>query len=370
MDEPRRNHETLMKLRMKFRALLIAAVVLAVAAFYLQSQSRPPSSPAVDSNGTRPSSGQPVEPTRENDVPAAVERNPTAPGIVATAAEPAEAPTLCPYLPALPGIEDLRVSSCEGGRLGRLLAREEIDAGWAAVVAGRIRAQVAANDQGRQFDRVEIVCRRTACGLLLILPEDQRGEFVPTELSRVMIETIANETGFGNTLVVHTHTDDGLPVTLGLIEHAKGREDDWPPAPDPKRIEALPGVIGYAVAGDNSLPTRDFPMAPELLAAEAVDPSWAPVMEGRIIGVIASIGLPVQQMHVVCRATRCGVVLDFPEGTNRQDMLRAMQPLTTRVRMELKLKYCPLNVNPYPSTALFAALYFEAGEDSGCSLDL
>jgi hypothetical protein len=76
-------------------------------------------------------------------------------------------------------------------------------------------------------------------------------------------------------------------------------------------IPALPGLPGYEIYVP---PPR--PLIPaEQLAAEARDQRWAPGMENRILAELslALSAMPVNQIHVECRMTWCGTVIDAAE---------------------------------------------------------
>jgi hypothetical protein len=274
----------------------------------------------------------------------------------------------CELVPVLPGIEDLEISTCTGGHLSLVLAREGVDNAWAPGMEARLREQIAAYEQV-QFVRAEAVCRYTACGVLLILTEGERGEFVPTEYSRILIESLGESIGFRLARTVNAITDDGLQFILGFLEHAEGREAFWPDPGEPQRVEALPGITGYELTRVESPPNFRFPMSPELLAAEAVDPAWAPVMEGRILGELALLGAPVNQMHVVCRTTRCGVVVDYVAGIDLELKLNATTNLIRRME-SLGLGSCPSGTDGMPYRTNFAALYFEERSGGGCSMEV
>jgi len=319
---------------------------------------------AVTSTG----SGQPVDPASSASAPQG-----TAPDAAAgnggtqdvAVTPPTEA--LCVSVFALPGIQDFEVSSCTGGRWSLMLAEEDLDAGWATVMQARIRELIDQNER-LEFSRIEVVCRNTACGILLIPVDEAQGEYVEQELARVMLESLAAPLGFEKVETLRWISDDGIEFHMALLEHALDREHFWPPPTERRRVEALPGIPGYEVVEDQQIAAFSFPMAAELLAAEAVDPAWAPAMESRILGEIGSIGIPLNQLHVVCRTTRCGIVLDHPEGLSPSETQAAAGALVGRLRDSLDLSHCTRDVTAPPAST-FTALYFERNGRGTCSLE-
>lgn len=279
---------------------------------------------------------------------------------------------MCRNVPVLPDVEDLVIPYCNGGHRSLALAEEEVDGSWAPFVEARIRALISDQERVR-FDRVELACRIATCGVVLILAEDERNEFVPQELTRILIESLAESLGFGRSEIVRSVSQDGIQLALGLLALPEGREPYWPPPEEPQRMEALPGITGFEVTRRDNVPGTRYPMASEVLVAEAVDPAWAPAMEARILREIGSSGIALNQIYVVCRTVRCGVVLDYADAIDPREAIPPTVLLIEQLEEELGLNYCPMSIEHFTMdpSAGFAALYFQDTRGrSICSLDL
>lgn len=297
------------------------------------------------------------EPTRISTVEATV-----------NAADEPERETLCEDVPVLPGIADIEFSSCTGGQLSQALANEPLDTGWASGMEARIRDFIRGQEQLTLF-RLEVVCRQASCGILFELDEDEYLTSHTGQLLRILIESLAGSLGFSKstTMVVSGGATTELRYRAVFLEQAEDREHLLPATPEVNQMEALSGVSGYIVPAENRVPQFNFPTAPELLAVEPIDADWSAAMQGEIYRQLSLMTISVSQLHVECKTTRCGVIVDYgrdPGFNERQAAIAELRDLVT----QLGLNDCSLGVNPF-STTSFTAMYFEYRDGSGCALD-
>lgn len=216
----------------------------------------------------------------------------------------------CRVVPVLPTVPDVTADSCNNPvSLIDVLEREERDPGWAVDMEARLREAIL-GAEGLALARLEIECRTTSCGILLVHAE---GADSMTEHG-IVAERVRDAAGFqqwGGTSQLAS-ADGKMLSTISLM-HASGREPLWPAPP---AIPALPGLSGVDIpllgiaAIDDAHPAK-------LLADEIDDPAWARPTELRITDRIGALA-PKNwyQSHVGCRRNTCGIVLLYPPGTD------------------------------------------------------
>jgi hypothetical protein len=168
--------------------------------------------------------------------------------------------------PALPSVPAFELGTY-GQEAARALAAEFRDPAWAADMEGRIMDAIE-NLESLQVAKIEIECRMTACGLLLVHEPDADKEQMSV-IGRIR-DALSEMLGFGGNSGVTSFRKSG-DFSAIYLTHAEGREQYAEPA----AVPALPGIAGFDVPrGGNAA----F-MHPALyLASRPVDPVWSKPM--------------------------------------------------------------------------------------------
>ena len=254
-----------------------------------------------------PEAASPVAPSRSSAV-----RAPSASSTGASNGDAAPRLLLpeCRMTAVLPTVPDITVDPCTNPvNVAEILEKEERDVGWAVDMEARLRAEILGME-GLAIERLEIECRTTSCGIVLVHAEgaDSRRQ------QSLVTERVRDAVGFqqwGGSSV--GPSPDGRVFSMISLMRAEGREQLWPAPPS---VPAVPGVAGLDVpllgisAIDNTHPAK-------ILGEEADDPAWSRPAESRISNQVATLAPKSwYQSHVGCRSNTCGVVLLYPPGTD------------------------------------------------------
>ena len=221
----------------------------------------------------------------------------------------------CPLALALPSVSDIEVASCKHPfGIAGVLEQELRDPGWATDMETRIQSLVS-RIEGLAAVRLEMECRMTACGVLLVFTDEghyRQLQAVVTELA----DSLKDELGFRMWGLNASGAEDGPHVATIALMRAAERDQFQPQRP---MLSALPGTSGFDIPltgmaeFDNALPAK-------LLADEIDAPAWSRPMESLVTSetAVALSSEGVSRFEVRCRSTMCGIALRFPPGSEPQ----------------------------------------------------
>jgi hypothetical protein len=169
--------------------------------------------------------------------------------------------------------------------------------------------------EGLATIRLEMECRMTACGVLLVFEDGgqyRQQQALVTDLSN----SLKDELGFRMWGLNASGPEDGPHVATIALMRATGRDQFQPQRPV---LSAVPGTSGFDIPltgmarFDNAHPAK-------LLGDEIDDPAWSRPMESRVTSetAVALNSEGVSRFEVRCRSTMCGIALRFPPGSEPQ----------------------------------------------------
>jgi hypothetical protein len=217
----------------------------------------------------------------------------------------------CRMAPVLPNVPDVEMDTCSGSlNLAEVLDKELRDPVWATDIEIRLRNAISAAEE-LELARVEVECRMTSCGILLVHAVGADNRRQQSVVSGLLSEAVAFQQWAGTAPI--GATADGKVFSMIGLMRATGREQLWPAPPT---ISALPGEAGVEIPL-TGFAAIDQGHPAQLLATETDNPEWSRPMESRVIAeVAASAPAGWYQSSVECRRTTCGVVLLYPPDTN------------------------------------------------------